>query len=189
MGLEFELKYAATPAVLQSIQQDFGSFSPISMETTYFDTFDGALSAQKMTLRQRLENGISVCTLKTPGANGARVEWEVKDDWSEAAVRTLFSAAALPAHDFSSLKPLCSAHFCRLCRQIALPDCTVELALDEGYLAGSGKQVAFCEVEVELKAGSREAAVGWAESFARTYALTAEHRSKFQRALALTKGE
>ena len=66
MGREFELKFAATKADLETLQAQFGNFTPITMETTYFDTLDGALSASRITLRRRFENGTSVCTVKTP---------------------------------------------------------------------------------------------------------------------------
>ena len=55
MGREFELKYQATPETIAAIQAKFGEFTPISMETTYFDTEDLALRKRKWTLRRRLE--------------------------------------------------------------------------------------------------------------------------------------
>ena len=61
MGKEFELKFKATPEKQEEIAKDFAPFSAISMETTYYDTKDRALAQRKMTLRRRLENGISVC--------------------------------------------------------------------------------------------------------------------------------
>lgn len=189
MGLEFELKYAATTAALRAIAQQFGGFSPISMETTYYDTANLAFSAQKMTLRRRFENGCSVCTLKTPAASCGRGEWEVYGDWSEATVAALFSAAEVTPVAFDSLKQVCGARFTRLAKQIVLPDCTVELALDEGILFGGGLECPLCEMEVELKSGSQEALCRWATALATEYALCEEHRSKFKRALALAKGE
>lgn len=189
MGLEFELKYAAEPAVLRAIVRDFGDFSPISMETTYYDTADFTLSAQKFTLRRRFEDGISVCTLKTPSDSYGRGEWDVHEDWSEAAVSQLFAAAKVAPVPFERLAPVCGARFTRLAKQIALPDCTVEIALDEGILHGGGAEIPLCEVEIELKSGPQEAIVRWAFAFAKLYGLNTEHRSKFKRALALAKGE
>ena len=48
----------------------------INMESSYFDTADGALSAHRWTLRLRLEGGRPVVCLKTPAPGGARGEWE-----------------------------------------------------------------------------------------------------------------
>ena len=89
MGREFELKFAATEAVLAAIEARFGDFSAISMATTYFDTPDRALSARHITLRRRMENGVSVCTLKTPTDGIGRGEWELESDTIEAAIPEL----------------------------------------------------------------------------------------------------
>ena len=64
MNVEFELKYRATEAQLAAIGAAYGPFREITMETTYFDTPDRVFSQRKWTLRQRLENGVSVCALK-----------------------------------------------------------------------------------------------------------------------------
>ena len=67
MAVEFELKVRATPEQLDKVQQGItGQPQVIEIETTYYDTADGALSKRKYTLRRRMENGVSVCTLKTP---------------------------------------------------------------------------------------------------------------------------
>ena len=79
MATEFELKYAATAANLEAIRAAVpGQYETISMETTYYDTPGHDLSARKWTLRRRLENGVSVCTLKTPASGSSRNEWEVE---------------------------------------------------------------------------------------------------------------
>lgn len=189
MGLEFELKYAADPATLRAIADRFGDFAPIAMETTYFDTQDRALSSQKLTLRRRFENGISVCTLKTPSSTYGRGEYDVKSDWSAEAAAQLFAAAGIAAVPFDSLCPVCGARFTRLAKTLVLPDCTVELALDEGVLFGGEKELPLCEVEAELKSGAPEAVIRWATALSRLYGLHPEHSSKFKRALALSKGE
>lgn len=189
MGLEFELKYAADAAALRAIATQFGDFAPIAMETTYFDTKNHGLSSQKLTLRRRFENGESVCTLKTPSSTFGRGEYDVKSSWSEEAAQQLFAAAGIASVPFDSLVPVCGARFTRLAKTIALPDCTVELALDEGILFGGGKEIPLCEVEVELKSGAPEAVIRWATLLARNHNLHAEHSSKSKRALALAKGE
>ena len=79
MGREFELKYQATPEIIAELRGKFGDFTPISMETTYFDTEDLSLRQRRWTLRQRLENGRAVCTVKTPLPDGSRGEWEAEN--------------------------------------------------------------------------------------------------------------
>ena len=61
----------------------------------------------------------------------------------------------------------------------------MELALDQGYLLGGGKELPFSEVEVELKSGSEEAAVRFGQALAREMNLKPESRSKVARARAL----
>ena len=73
MGREIELKYAALSPQQEALRAAFpGSWQSIAMETTYYDTPAGELSARRITLRRRMENGVSVCTVKTPAPGGAR---------------------------------------------------------------------------------------------------------------------
>ena len=65
----------------------------------------------------------------------------------------------------------------------------LEIALDLGVLLGGGREMPLCEVEVELKEGPMEAADAFAIDLARAFGLKPERRSKFQRALALARGE
>ncbi len=189
MGQEFELKYAATPAQLDAIRASFGPFRTITMETTYYDTPDRALSSRKWTLRRRMENGISVCTLKTPGSRGARCEWETEAGDILSAIPGLCKLGAPPELKqlvSGGVMEVCGARFTRLAAEITMPDCILELALDQGALLGGGRELPLCEAEVELKKGSRDGALRFACRMALEYGLTEEHGSKFRRALALT---
>ena len=189
MGREFELKYSATPEKLEVIRKEWENWTVISMETTYFDTLENTLSEQKCTLRQRMENGNAVCTLKTPAAGFARGEWEEQDIWSRETVSKLFDAAGREKIPFEELTPVCGARFTRWAKILELSDCTVEIALDEGVLLGGGKKIPLCEIEVELKKGTEENAVNWAGHLAARYGLPQLTKSKFRRASALAKGE
>ena len=193
MGIEFELKFRATPDKLNVIRAKVpGQEETISMETTYYDTPADALSQRHYTLRRRLENGCSVCTLKTPAGDLGRGEFEVECPDIETAISALCKLSGLtelPALTAAGVIPVCGARFTRIAKTVVLEDCTVELALDQGILSGGGKEIPLCEVEVELKSGSRDAACLYAAALAATYGLDPEHRSKFRRALALYKGE
>ena len=85
MATEYELKFKATEEVLVAIDTAFPGSTAMKMETAYYDTPSGAMSGRRYTLRQPLENGISVCALKTP-AGDARGEWEVECDDLETAI-------------------------------------------------------------------------------------------------------
>ena len=61
----------------------------------------------------------------------------------------------------------------------------MELALDQGVLLGKEQELAFAEVEVELKSGSEAAATAFAEALAARFSLIPEPKSKVQRALEL----
>ena len=188
MAREFELKYQATPQKIRAIREKYGSFTPITMETTYYDTPDRDFGRRHWTLRRRLENGISVCTLKTPLPDGSRGEWETCCDQITESISELCKLGAPEAlADLAKkgLAPSCGAAFTRLAAKLELDGCAVELALDEGFLLGGGKKLPLAEVEVELKAGSEILAVAFAKALSREFDLTPEPKSKIQRALAL----
>lgn len=193
MGVEFELKFRATPEKLAQISRDVpGEVTQIHMQTTYYDTREGALSARFYTLRQRMENDMSVCTLKTPAGGGGRQETEVFCENIEEAIPELCKLSEIPELPTllqNGVVPVCGARFTRKAKTVVLPGATVELALDEGVLTGGGREIPLCEVEVELKSGSRKAAVMYATQLSVAYGLEQEERSKFRRAQLLAKGE
>ena len=193
MATEFELKYTATAAQLEAIRAAVpGEYEEISMETTYYDTPGHDLAARKWTLRRRLENGISVCTLKTPAGGLGRHEWELVCGSIETAIPELCKLSRLS--DLAELTaggviPVCGARFTRLACRIVLDGAEGELALDNGILFGGGRETPLAEVEAELKSGSEAVLVRWAEELARRFGLAPEPKSKFRRALDLAKGE
>lgn len=192
MAIEFEKKYRATPEKLIAIDKATDGFRcEIRMETTYYDTPEGAMAARRYTLRRRMENDQSVCTLKIPAQGGGRGEFEVCCDRIEDAIPRLCKLSGveeLTGLTADGLVPVCGAKFTRIAKTIELPGCTVELALDQGVLTGGGREIPLWEMEVEHKAGSRELAVAYARILAENFSLTEEHYSKFRRALDLAKG-
>lgn len=193
MGYEFELKFAAAPDILAQVQGDYPAhWQTITMETTYYDDPDHRMSALHYTLRRRLENGVSVCTLKTPMPDGGRGEWEVRCDTIEDAVEKLCKLGApreLLLLTAKGVFPSCGAKFTRRAATVTQNGTVVELALDEGILFGGGRELPLCELEVELKAGEKQAALAFAEALAVRYSLRPEPRSKVHRATDLAKGE
>ena len=192
MGQEYELKYTATSAVQEQVQTRYpGHWQAIQMQTTYYGTASGRLEQLRFTLRSRLENGVCVCTLKTPAKDGARGEWELVCDRIEDAVPELCKLSGLEEVAFLLTEPVfptCGAQFTRLAKTVVLPECTVEIALDRGVLTGGDREEALCELEVELKSGSRTAADAFAATLAAEFSLEAQPLSKFRRALHLYQG-
>ena len=192
MGREFELKFRCDEASFANLLADFGDFTPIEMETTYYDTVDGRLGVLHWTLRRRFENGKSVCTLKTPSPDGGRGEWEVEMDSILDAIPELCKLGgpeALISLCAGGVSAVCGAKFIRQAKTLEIPGATVELALDRGKLLGGGREMALLEVEVELKEGADSAAVAFAGELAAKYGLVPENRSKYRRALGLARGE
>lgn len=193
MATEFELKFRANAHQLAAIEAAHpGAYRVIPMRTAYYDTPNGELSVLRWTLRRRLEGDKSVCTLKIPEANGARGEFEVECGDIHLAINELCKLSGCPQLAVFAAKGLvevCGAAFTRRCVDLAFPDCTVELALDQGKLLGGGRELPLCECEAELKTGSRQAAVAFGQELARRFDLVPEAKSKFRRALDLAKGD
>ena len=192
MGIEYEHKFKADRSVLMAMSAAFPQKTEeISMETVYYDTPSGALSARRYTLRRRLENGVSVYTLKVP-AGDARGEWETENVFIENAVDVLVADGApeeLKHLVKEGIYPICGAKFTRLTKTIVLEKFAAELALDHGYLFGGGQKEPLCEVELELKSGDKESFDRYVQCVAKEFSLEEEKMSKFARALALYKGE
>ena len=188
MGREFELKYRADAQTIEKIQEKFGDFTPISMETSYYDTTDSDFARRRWTLRRRWENRVGVCTLKTPAADGSRCEWEVPCDDIRSGIELLCILGApkeLALLAENGLALSCGARFTRLAKAIDLGDAVVELALDNGVFLAGGKEEPFAEVEAELKDGSEEAVLLFAARLAREFALEVQPLSKHARAMLL----
>ena len=192
MGIEIELKYRATHEQQCAVLRACGGVpETIEMETTYYDTADRQLSARKMTLRRRLENGVSVCTLKTPGQGDARGEWDCLRPTIEDAIPELCKLSGREELEkllAAGVVPVCGARFTRQAAQIRTFDFTAELALDNGVLLGGGREQPLCERELELKSGDPKAMEIYMQLLAGAYGLQPEKKSKFRRAMDLAEG-
>lgn len=188
MGREFECKYRADPEVLTAIEKRCGNFEPLYMEAAYYDTADHALQQRKWMLRLRRENGICLCTLKTPLPDGSRGEWEVRESQLLRAIPALIfqgCPAELEALSGHGLIPVCAARYTRLAKKISWGNSIIELALDQGAFLAGEKELPFCEVEAELKSGTESDCCAFAQALADAYGLSPEPKSKAQRAFAL----
>lgn len=184
MPREFEIKYRLTEGAFAALSGQYGPFGQIRMETTYFDTPGQALSARKWTLRRRYENGVSVCTLKTPSPDGGRGEWEVTCPDIAHALDPLVALGA-PEELRSlgaDLRPLCAARFVRLAADLRYGESRLELALDRGSLLGGDREAPIFEVEAELKAGQDADVLAFGTFLETAYGLVPERKSKFKRA-------
>lgn len=192
MATELEIKYAVNdlqlldcilcdPLVLTRMDQP--QYRNIQMETTYYDTEDGALSARKCTYRLRKENGVSVITLKTPGEGYARGEWAWEGEYLDEAPEKLAGLGA-PEELVQLLREaepviVCGAKFTRITALLHLDGADCEICGDIGSLIGGGRQEPLCELELELKSGSEAVMLDYAHALAEKYRLSEERKSKF----------
>ena len=192
MGAEYELKFASTEACHETLISRFGSGNTLEMESTYYDTPCGRLSKKRYTLRIRKENGVCVCTVKTPLQGFGRGEWEVECNDIREAIEPLCQAGApetLRTITRDGIVPICGAKFTRRAILIREPAFTAELALDLGVLTGGNREMPFCETELEYKSGDMAAFLAFCDALAAQYPLSPEPLSKFRRALNLYLGE
>jgi inorganic triphosphatase YgiF len=193
VGFEYEKKIRADENILKEIDKALKEPPYIlQMETTYYDTPKGALSKRKITLRRRLENGISVCTLKTPTGTAARGEYQAECDSITNAIPILCKLSnweELLLLTAEGVVPVCGAKFTRTARKISFGDSLLEVALDQGILIGGHKEAPLFEVEVELLSGKEQDADLYAALLSQRFSLQEEPKSKFRRALELAKGD
>lgn len=184
MGKEFELKYKATAQQQAAVEALYGEFVSTAMLSEYYDTADGRLAAKKTVLRRRRENDRYVCTCKAPLKDNARKEWEVECEDVRSATEKLckLGGPELLRQVAEELTLYCGARFVRKSRLVRLEGAVVEIALDEGVFLGS-REKPLREIEVELKEGSEEAALAFAQELAERFSLEQQLLSKFQQAL------
>ena len=190
MGVEFELKFLAEESVFEELKKESDCWVTYDMATTYYDTPDGQCSQRYWTLRRRFENGLSVCTLKTPAGIDGRCEYEWScEDIHDAIPHLcrLSGSNALAQLVERGLVELCGARFTRTARPFCAGCTTTELALDQGVLMGGGRELPFAEMELELKAGDPQELNRIAQTIAHRFGLEQETKSKFARAKRLSK--
>ena len=188
MALEIELKFAAEESAFEGLMAESAEWTCYEMATTYYDTTDAMLGSRYWTLRRRFENGLSVCTIKTPLKGLGRNEFEVAcDDIGEAIPRLVEMGAPreLLAYTANGVEEVCAARFTRMAGKIMLDGAEAELALDKGELLGGGNVLPFVEVEIELKSGDLKAVTAYGAALAERFNLRPEHKSKYKRALTL----
>lgn len=175
MPKETEIKLHLPPEAINQVlsQPCFAQAtagSTLSLRNHYFDTPDLALSAARVALRIREQDGSWIQTLKTQGSsvNGLHVrnEWE----WPLSAPTldlALLQTADLPDSLYTLLENnqlacVFTTHFERQLFLLRQQDGTlIELALDRGEVActaanGEQRSEPINELELELKQGSVE---------------------------------
>lgn len=168
-----------------------GARKQTSMETTYYDTEDGALSRMRWTLRLRREGGKSICTLKGPAEGLSRPETETDAESMEEGIAALLLRDELPEAVRAALRgtmvPTCGARFSRTEAVYDDGELSFVLSYDFGEYMNGSHRAPLCEMELELVSGGETRLLAFGEHLAAKHALPVSTESKHSRALALAE--
>ncbi len=147
---------------------------------------------QQIALRLRQVGGYWIQTVK--GGGKVKEGLHQRSEWEEPVTGGLLDLdklSASPWHNFFTpdiqgrLIPIFVTDFWRTIWLMELPNCLIELALDEGEIQAKNKQVPICEVELELKSGAPQSLFDLAHELRKSIALQPEDRSKADRGYML----
>jgi triphosphatase len=196
---EVELKFDVEPGGASAIRRAAilrqAAAAEGDHDTLYFDTVDGAVRKAGFSLRVRKSGDRFVQAIKRKRASAAglfvRQEWESDVDRFEvdpdAFERTPLkrSLAKAKAQD---LTPQIRTRFHRTSWTVDVDGSRVEVALDEGIIAGGGREAPLCELELELVAGKATALFRLGELIGAAAPLRLGVLSKAERGHALAEG-
>ena len=206
MSTETELKFAVDPKRAATIEAALRKRGGVqrTIRSRYFDTEDGRLAAQRLSLRLRKADGAWEQTLKAPGPSTVeRAEDTVArpGKWGTAGPevhpelhvgassgKALRAALGDPGDSRATLSPVHESSIKRLAAEVTVDDTRVEIAFDRGALHAGLKSAAVCEVEYELKAGDPAVWVALARADVARFGLVLSTVSKAARAERLARG-
>ncbi|WP_201832940.1 CYTH and CHAD domain-containing protein [Microvirga zambiensis] len=162
------------------------------LHAIYFDTDDHTLYREGISLRIRHRGGTAVQTIKAEGSKGSlamdRSEWETPVDGEldlSAAAGTALEALLTDEATRESLKPVFTVDMDRQAFEAELDDALIEVALDRAKASGKHQEVAFSEVELELRKGSPAALFAFARRLGETIPLRLSTVTKSERGYRL----
>jgi triphosphatase len=193
------LKLAARPEHLPALKRLLetradGPGREARLVAIYFDTPDGALARQGLSLRVREQSGIFVQTVKTASGNRsggaalARGEWEDEIAGASPDPHAPQTGRFIPAGAVDALRPLVRTdigrHTWMLCPD---PRTRIEAAVDQGHVASARGNATepVCEIELELKTGNAAALYDIALDLLAVAPVRLERRSKSARGFRL----
>jgi triphosphatase len=188
---EIEMKFAIPPGraaeVVAAIEALAGA-APRSLVSTYFDTEKGALRRAGMALRVRRSGDKCVQTLKD-GGDGAlsRGEWETAIKGATPSLAALKATPAARIVAKAKLAPVYVVEVQRRTADLVEGESRIELAFDEGVARAKGRDAAFVELELELKAGPQWGLFALARRLAGVGDLTLSFTTKAARGSVLAR--
>lgn len=163
--------------------------------TTYFDTPSGELRKAGYSLRLRRKGRRCVQTVKHRGADSggfsARAEWEKKIEGPNLDFSALDGTPLAKILGKKKIRarlvPVSETRVRRTLWNLKAGASAIELILDEGEVASGPRQEPICEIELELKRGSREALFDIARTIGREVRLRMGVMSKSERGYMLAE--
>ncbi len=169
-----------------------------SLLNVYYDSVDLRLNKQRVALRLRRIGKRWIQTIKGEGrvAGGLheRPEWETEttegvlrfDGLPEGALQHLFAQPGLQ----QALQPMFTVEFSRSLLDLHWAGGDhIELALDRGRIRADGRAEMLCELELELKSGSRARLFALARTLQKSVPLRLSNVSKAERGYRLISGD
>lgn len=196
---EIEIKLELPPAQAQQFQHlpllrgVNGAKSTAMQVSTYFDTRRFKLKRNGVLLRVRRSGPHHVQTIKTQGEGVVdRHEWETelsggKLDFTAAKGTAL--APLLTKKLRRKLRPVFETRVRRTTYPLQTRDAEVEVTLDRGRITAGRQSTPLCEVEIELKSGTKTGLFRVARSVARGTTAELAMKSKSQRGYELLDGD
>ena len=202
IATETELKLATRPEHLPALTRLLetragGPGREARLVTTYFDTPDGALARQGLTLRVREQAGSFVQTVKSAG-NGVgdgiggaalvRGEWEDPMAGASPDPQAPQTGRFVPAEAADALEALVRTDIARQTLMLRPdPETRIEAAVDQGQVAAvdGNSREPVCEIELELKEGEVTALYDVALDMLAVAPVRLERRSKSARGFRL----
>lgn len=186
---EIELKFLCEPRDLEALLNaaPAGDTEAKALRAIYFDTPDGRLRRERISLRVRECGGKRIQTLKR-GEGFGREEYEQKvgDDRLDLTMPALRKALSGPRR--KALAPAFSVAVDRRQRTVAHGEAMIEIAADLGTITAGDRRREICELELELKAGPPSELFALARQLARTAPLYLSFEGKAAQGQMLGEG-
>jgi len=202
---EVELKLQIAPGDVPRLlrhrvltSQAKGRWRRQSLLNVYYDSVDLRLNKERVALRLRRMGRRWIQTIKGEGrvAGGLheRPEWETEttegvlrfDGLPEGELQRLFAQPGLQ----QALQPLFMVEFSRSLLDLHWSNGDhVELALDRGRIRADGRAEMLCELELELKSGSRARLFALARMLQKSAPLRLSNVSKAERGYRMISGD
>jgi len=187
---EIELKFLCEPADLAAVlaAAPEGETQVRDLVSTYFDTPQGDLRGQRISLRIRAGGGKRVQTLKR-GDGFAREEHEAALEGAELDLSMVALTNALPTEALrKALRPIFTVRVSRRQRTFDYGGARIEMAVDEGEVQAGERTRRVSEVELELKAGGCDPMFDLARELSKTAPLYLSFDGKHTQGQGLRDG-